>query len=457
MWIVKKYGLILLIAYPKRYREEKVFLIGSQILWGLIFAFFLLFIVGIAILRNHPSSFSPFSSFVANQRIPLDKLGEGALSLQKGPETKFLPDLRREIRLLAKNGRPVIAKQGADVWLSLASSQEDKKLRKGEKVFLSVNYASEHAFPSYHFSAEPTALWISPSNWDVGGVVLDVGMKTACANQESVEEQGVILVSEQDLSRPLGIENTYIAALQQAHFWGVDIVAAKFSAQKRGLFPDKVRLALPSIEEQQTLCFVSLGDYLVWDGREWSPAQEEALGHGMPLAQVKHISARSIEFSVWDAEGFVSHTIRIDMPSRGGMVVHNEDLPHSIRMRTAKQISCCFGKKRCLVKEGDWVLKTSHGWRVLRRSLDLESYLCHKLCGDLFIVESLVQESGKLLLKGLFVDEMRTASQPVILPVLADGKNKGKRMSRDMPKEASKASPVFRKIHLPLEGKRKSL
>ena len=57
---------------------------------------------------------------------------------------------------------------------------------------------------------------------------------------------------------------------------------------------------------------------------------------------------------------------------------------------------------------------------MLKTSLDIEEYLLHKIRGELCIFDSLVREQGKLIMKGYWVDEMRTQTQLFSIAVEGD-------------------------------------
>ena len=92
--------------------------------------------------------------------------------------------------------------------------------------------------------------------------------------------------------------------------------------------------------------------------------------------------------------------------------MRNDLLPASLRVRSNTQLSCLLGKKRVIIKQGDWLLRTAHGWRNLRRTEDIEDCLFHRIKGDLLIFDSIDKQQGKIALMG------NCSIAPVSMPLL---------------------------------------
>ena len=92
-------------------------------------------------------------------------------------------------------------------------------------------------------------------------------------------------------------------------------------------------------------------------------------------------------------------------------------------MRSSTQVSCLFGKKRLIVKKGDWLVRTASGWRNLRRAEEIEDCLYHRLKGELFIFDSIEKEQGKWTMHGHLFDIQRYFATPVSLPIDSEKKS----------------------------------
>jgi hypothetical protein len=81
-----------------------------------------------------------------------------------------------------------------------------------------------------------------------------------------------------------------------------------------------------------------------------------------------------------------------------------------------------LNKRRIILKEGDWLIRSAKGWRIIKKSEEVEDYINHKLRGDLFIFDKLEKEHGKLVVKGHLFDEMRTNKQTMSIPIVSEKK-----------------------------------
>jgi len=176
--------------------------------------------------------------------------------------------------------------------------------------------------------------------------------------------------------------------------------------------------------------FVSAGDYLLYEEGEWRVAAYEELSSNLPVAYVKAASGKTLEINVWDETGFYPVQIKVEMERQARLQLKPESMPSRIRLRSGTQVSCALGKRRVILKQGDWLLKTSSGWRNLRKAEEIGQYLNHRLKGELFVFDGIEKEQGRSVMKGHIFDETRTQVQPFSLPIDAEkpqGKTSRKR------------------------------
>jgi hypothetical protein len=114
-----------------------------------------------------------------------------------------------------------------------------------------------------------------------------------------------------------------------------------------------------------------------------------------------------------------------------------EAMPSKIRLRSASQVSCALGKRRVILRVGDWLLKTPTGWRNLRRTDEIQSYLSHRLKGELLIFDAIEKEQGNWVMKGHLFDETRTQQLPLTLSIDAE-KAQGKTSRKRKPFQGGK-------------------
>lgn len=441
----------MLIIVPNRFNVERMLILAIKASW--LLTLFLCFFYAICTaISFHREKYGQevlkkeVPSFPRGIPIPLEKIGQGPLSLQSSRRKAMLPDMSREIALLAKNIRPDRNTKEIGFLLSLKSSQVEQKVKNGQLVFLSCDSSSGGSSPVYRFSERKTPLWIRPSYLDRNKVLLEVGLFMPSQESEAFLEEKAqfVLQEEGGLYSDRFEKELWFSSLAQAKLWGQDVMFSKFGGQKYSKWRNKMKVEVPG-KSGSVFCFLEAGDYLAWNEGKWVPVESAEKAQGKPLAQVKSLSVRDLELEVWNEDGFYPQSIKLELQSGfKGKSLKPDQLPQNARMKTLRQVSCSFAKRRYVLKQGDWIVKTKRGWKVLKRSVDVESYLHHILCGELCIFESLVREHGKLCMKGYWIDEMRTEAHPFSLPVVGD-RSLQKNVSREKksgPEKKSKGSVI---------------
>ncbi len=370
--------------------------------------------------------------------FPLDKIGQGSLSLHSSVQKKQIPEMSKEVFLLASNLRPGIQNKDIEYILSLKSSKERCKIKHGEKIYINCDSVVGTPSPIYHFSEQETPLWVKPLSLDKHKTLLEVGLLISSKETANLQEEKTQFLLKEDHNQIKSEEKpTFLNELEQAKLWGQDVVLSCFSSDNYKELQDKVKLEIQT-KNRTIFCFIGKGDCLQWSEEGWAPIELSQNISGKPLAQVHVVTQKSVDIEVWDAEGFCSFSIKLEIQPVQRCSIKTELLPNTVRMRTSKQLSCCFGKQRHLIKEGDWMLKTSRGWKNLKRAQDKKDYLHHKITGEVLIFHSLIKEQGKLQVKGFWIDPMRTQAQPFTIPVLSDAQIKTSL-------HATKKSPLLHK------------
>jgi hypothetical protein len=165
---------------------------------------------------------------------------------------------------------------------------------------------------------------------------------------------------------------------------------------------------------------------------EWRVAFREEIQSDLPVAHVRAVHAGALEIDVWDETGFCPLQVKVDMEKQMPLQRKLEGMPTQIRLRNSTQVSCALGKRRVILRQGDWLLKTASGWRNLRKMEEIDQYLHRRLKGELFIFDSLEKEQGRMVMKGYLFDETRTVAQPLALPIDSE-KSQGKSSRRRKP------------------------
>jgi hypothetical protein len=326
-----------------------------------------------------------------------EQIGWGPLALNELRSQGPLPFLTKELIILGKNNRPERQAREGFFLLGLKSSQEEIIVAERQPIFLMKGEDNK-----WHFSLSKTPLCLFSTMAEGNKVVVHV--------ISSLDEgrEGDFQLKCFDKTGDL-IENTpYVKALKSAKFWGHDLLIQNYGGSDyRDL------LKKNKIEVEGKVYFVGEDDLLMWKDGRWHLVSLKNIEPLTPIAKVISSIPTEICLQIWDESGF--HTlITKKAVERVPKIGHKlEELFSSIRMRTPSEITCLMGKRRVILKEGDWWLKMDVGWKKLKTMNDIEDYLDHRLRGELFIFESIVADKGKVILKGTSFDVMRTDMQPL--------------------------------------------
>jgi hypothetical protein len=227
------------------------------------------------------------------------------------------------------------------------------------------------------------------------------------------------------------VQQQFASELKLARSFPHDLLIQKYGGREFSSWREKAELEI-SREGETYALFVSPGDYLLYEEKEWRVVRRDELKKTCPVAHVVTATGKTLEIDAWDEVGFYPLEIDIEMERPGVFQLKSEEMPSGIRLRSSTQFSCSLGKRRIILKQGDWLLKTAHGFRNLRRSDEIQDYLYHRLKGELLIFDAIEKEQGRTVLRGHMFDETRTHLQPLALPVDVE-KVHGKTSRKDRP------------------------
>ncbi len=372
-------------------------------------------------------------SAFAQAPLPYEAIGGGALMLNPHQTWGWVSHLAKELLVIAHNSRPDAAEGGVQILLALKTEGAPKEMISGKTLFLEKNDASG----TFAFSEGLQPLWIKPILLENGRVLIEAGKKLGQLDSaHGIEEKGQFVVPtsasavREKKYSPLAQEA--FALLKSAKCWGQDLLIQNYGAGEFGKWREKLKIEL-SESGASYVIFVAAGDYLMWKEGKWQETPLSELSSKKPVALVRTVSPRAVELTFWDETGFYPAPVDLPIEQGGRLNQKTEATLSQPRLRTASQISCMLGKKRVLLRQGDWMLKTGAGWRNLRRREEIESCLYHQIKGELFIFDALEKEQGRWVLKGSLFDEMRTQVQPISVPIEIENKTGKTRKKRKIP------------------------
>jgi hypothetical protein len=358
-----------------------------------------------------------------------ETIGTGGLTLHPRYALGWVSRLADEMVLMAYNSRPDAASKDAKMLISLKNGKELLTLSSGRVLFLKE--ASQGR--GLCVSETPTGLWVKPILLENGAVLIEAGRRLVSKEGQAGEEKGELMINPQGgvPARYNPTQQPYIKELKSARSFPSDLLIQKYGGREYASWREKMILELTQGGSSYA-CFVAKGEFLLYDHGEWKVSPLEELKKDLPIAYIKSASAKGIELEAWDETGFYPIQIKIELEKPNRFQPKPDSMPSGIRLRNGTAISCALGKRRVILKQGDWLLKTATGWRNLRKKEEIEQYLNHRLKGELFIFDVIEKEQGRLVMKGNLFDETRTQVQPFVLPIEGD-KAPGKTSRRRKP------------------------
>lgn len=373
-------------------------------------------------------------SLVSSSPFTYESIGYGALMLNPHQTWGWVSHLAKELLVIAHNSRPEAMGQEAQILLKFKSDAKEKQIVSGKTLYLDKN----ETIDGYVFSDGPQSVWIKPILLENGRVLVEAGKKIGQLDtSHGTEEKGQFVLPVS--FSPSRVDQKFssdakrsLHDLKNAKCWGKDQLIQQYGGSEFSRWKEKMKIEFPQ-GANSYVCFVATGDYLSWQQGRWKEAALSEVDPSTSVAWVKAVSPRGIELTVWDESGFYPASVELAFEHSGNVNPKIESVMTQLRLRSASQISCMLGKKRVVLRQGDWMLKTGKGWRSLRRKEEIESYLQHRIKGELLIFDSLEKEQGRFVMKGTLFDEMRTQAQNISIPIEIENKNGKSQKKRKIP------------------------
>lgn len=372
---------------------------GAVFLFWLVARFFFSWQTGQEMVISTPSILAGSST----EGVSYQAIGTGPVSLKRPLFSPLIAQLKEEVLVLAQNTRPDADKAAAAVLIQLKSSGLQRALSAETPAYL------EEVEGELSFASEVTNFSIRPLYAESGDLFLE-GWKEGQKAQILISPSGALKHKKEEGA-------SYLGALRSAHYWGQDLLIQHYSGPEHAHLKDKYKLIIgPSV------LFLAQGDCLQWNGANWEASSFGLQSRQAPLAEVRSVSMRGIELDVWSPSGFERVAVKVDLSQPAKVGSTFDLIPSSVRLRTLSQVTCALGKRRLILKEGDWLLRGGSGWRKLRTPLEIEDLLFHRLSGDLLIFDGIEKQQSKMLLQAHLFDEMRVQMQTVAIPIFAEKK-----------------------------------
>ncbi len=369
---------------------------------------------------------------------PYEAIGSGGLTLNRRHALGWVSRIADDLSLVAYNGRPNVPATEAQLLLNFKASRDQELVLNGKPLFLQEMQQGN----GLSISAEESGLWIKPILLENGTVLVEACRTLSTEEGGKIEEKGQFFMTAQGgvPARLNPSQEIFMLELKAAQFHSSDFLIQKYGGTEYAAWRGRAVLEFTSGSKTYA-CFVTEGDDLCYLDGEWQVVAREDLPEGLPVARVHSIAGRVVQLEAWDAAGFYPVQLRIAESDRDSYFqIRPENLPAKVRLRNSTQVSCALGKRRVILKQGDWLLKTATGWRNVRKIDELQQLLYFRMKGELLIFDGIEREQGRLVMKGHCFNGSRTQMQPFSIPIEADkttSKSKRKKSSPDQTKRVA--------------------
>ena len=407
----------MLILSSPRFSIDR-FLSLSAKTGGVSLAVFLL--IGVVFSLVYPLRHEELSDLLSNGQKSAfstythESIGLGGLTIHPHQALGWVSRIADEMSLLAFNARPDVPSHEIQLLLQLKSTKEQVTVLNGKSFFLKERQEGK----GLEVSREPSGIWIQPILLDGGTVLVEVGRELSNKEGAAMTERGQFFLTA-IAAKPAAKRPSYFQELSAARFFASDLLIQKYGGSEYAAMRQKGTLEVTRNAETYGR-FISSEDYLLYENGKWAVVPFDCLRLDAPIARIRGISQKSVEIQLWDETGFYPSTFQLAADPGGRLPLAAEMLPAKVRLRSATQVSCVLGKRRVVLRTGDWMLHTPSGWRTLRRYEEVENCLLHQLKGELLVFDAIEKEQGKLMMKGHLFDETRVHSVPFSIPIEAD-------------------------------------
>ena len=148
-----------------------------------------------------------------------------------------------------------------------------------------------------------------------------------------------------------------------------------------------------------------MNQWLIWENDQWVQGELPDSQHAA-IARVVSADQKALVFEGWNLENYVR--IALPLAQNAPLKVRGDEMFHSIRIRSERQISCMLEKQCLILRCGDWILKTDGRWKILKKSEEREAYQKGKLAGELFVFEKIDSKQGQKWIQGTLFNADKT-------------------------------------------------
>jgi hypothetical protein len=300
--------------------------------------------------------------------------------------------------------RPNFQTEGLKLQLRLPQSKQSRQIELPAIVQLEFDQRG-----SLQFSDRKGQFWLDCKE-SSGGLVEaslflnTVSEETICRHTWTSRPDGTPLSNLDEITR-----ESPFRVLAESKWWGPDLFTKEFG------FRPKLQRFEVGPEGSANLLEFDLDQWIVFNEGKWIAANDPDTH--LPLARITAQNSQSTEIEGWDSSRHIRFKIQ-SMPS-APLKTKGEELFSQLRIRSEKQVSCVIDKQCLILRAGDWVLKTSNRWKILRKQDEREAFLAGNIAGELFVLDRIDAKGATKSIAGQLFSSKRSQCVPIEFTQLA--------------------------------------
>jgi hypothetical protein len=395
----------------------------ERILWKGVLVLGFGFAIAIAFLVFGPASSQDVLLTMPKMKKLETKKGElsFSFSLKEVPIHFPLTRLQPEIVFSLDLPRPDRNFRNADLFVLLKHSGESKT------VSLPCRIDLERKGDQLGFTDKKSPFWLELENLSEREVEATVWVELD--SKEKVEAERFLISS---LPKPIQgpeefSEGSPFRFLSEAKWLGHDVFREKYNGVQT------LRISVGA--ESNPVIELRDKEWLVWREGRWEKGmlgdlyavnQKTSSFADSAIARIESVDSKSLILEAWSGENHAR--IALLPQALTPFKIRLEEIFNAIRVRSEKQISCMMEKQCLILRVGDWVLKQSKRWKVLRKKEEKEAYESGKLEGELFVFEAIESKQGQKFISGILISFDKSQLLPIDLPA---NKNPPRKEAKD--------------------------
>lgn len=341
------------------------------------------------------------------------------LHLKTGRWLPELPNLSKELVIIAKNERPDVQFSKPKITLQWVKGKQLQSFDLDAPIYLSVDFKTNQ----YQFSAnnEPTDIWLN----------ISFNNQSAVANLSMVDGEGDFVYSDENPStfiledakghRPVratawSIEGVNVSPLllvkQGAQWFGKDLFMLEHGGQEFNELLSQERVDFKTNTGESYSLYVGLETTFIYDKGRWIETPPSSNTIKFPMIKLKKAQDRFLTFNLWSPYGESSMELTLSRsPSYWPDPKYLQ--MEFISSRRDDEAILKISTQRLRIHSGDWLILKEDSWIPLETREEILNYVARKEIVPLLVVQSIEDDEDEKKLTLLLYNSERSLNQKI--------------------------------------------